>query len=1310
MTMPPRFSLLSFPQRYDGERLTVRILVVPRLGPAWNGDPRFPMIEGFPGPGDLAPPFADANLRLRALAIDGLDRFPASRPDTDFAASLRAASGVAPRARGLYEELIAPKAGRFALDPGPPRMAEPVKPQIFIQKYLPGSYRDSFLFTSPRTEDAKTDDSYHCAIRQGQGPNPAFQSSPDTVSWGEIYAFCLRHHELARQLGLIRQASFRVVPPLFAEGGFLYVDLDGGDYEPQAEADFTFLSRYAARIPKLEPGVARPLFASVLFPVLFDDPDLPGPPAAPGNYDAVFLEAAQYDDGFAKVVHGVQPVSQNLLAEEPDGFSPLTDIGIRLGWDDEQLLIWQNRQLKADPTVSPVATEPQRLDAPMGAFAYRIDARKTGTAAWRTLVRVRSRHPLTLGRIPLGPSPSAQFEGELGVEVHPQQLDGDQENGQFWLPAYMTQWNGTSLVLPDEAAAAIFKTEEAVGARAGLGRMYEPVGLDAIPLRYGITYDFRVRLMDPTGGGPRLSDEPIQESPAPIARVPFRRHVVPEPVRVADLPTFPEAPVDSLFTPNTVTVSRPLLNYPAVVFTGKYADPVPRLIAASNTLAGQRSVGIPDPDVVAVHVVVEVGALRMDNKGSASGREPWAVLYSTARSFPANFDQPCTIPLSFRNARVLRFGNPADLGDLGATQDEIDALQELILPTARDIRLTLRAVADGDTTYFANGAHVGKPVQLRVRRESSDEADLFADTTPGQMIRGIYLQPDPVPVNTGAIGDLAFVNSTGGTPSIAQRLAQQLGVDNKGLTLVGRRGERVIFGCSRSLRHTLAPDGSSVTFASKDDLVNHWIVGMTLQLDRDWTWNAVGQVGFEIFRTKKFESDVEVDDNNGQPVGDWEMARTVSLQALDGPMRDYTRLIFLDAVEPKSSSPQAADPSQTRFPDILQLDYRVEPRFRSAPPPIADAPEAVHLELPVTTPPAQVPQIASAGLALSAYRRNDRYSATEPRRRFLWLELSEPVRDPHDGYFLRLLGYAPDPLLSDGRPETLVPPEESPLPIDPELVRVISPGQSDDGAGLGAMQPMVRAGNSNRHFLVPLPPGLVADSPELFGFFTYELRVGHQGIWSTAQGRFGRPLRVTGVQHPAPTLFCTCHRDPDTLVVEAPHAKAVLNGKDVTAKPPRSEIWALLYAQVRQADGKDYRNVLLDDRALELRRIPATTTIGSARMRLSSLATAELSDKATTHWTSEEIVGMLARLGLPVDSPLSVLCVEMLPAVTNMRHGQMQSVNVDIDVPAAIRSARSGSGRGGFREPSSKSSPLSDNLGHFRILRTSPLTEVPPVC
>jgi hypothetical protein len=450
--MDPRISVLTFPQVFDGNRLQLNILLVPRLSGLWNGDPLLPVIHDFPNPGDTTPAFADADLRFQVRALNGYERFPVNDP-VDFTFGLPEADGAMPDARSLFQSLVGPGPGRFKLSAGPPRLADPVKPQIFIKKYLPRTYRESFLFTGQRTADAVTDDSYQCAVKEKKELNPNFIPSPDEVSWGEIYAFCLRHPQLARRLGLIRSATFPVDGGLFAKGGFVYVDLTADSaYATQVAADYDFLKRYAARVPALEQGKQRQLFAAVLFPVLNS---VPGPPVAPGNYDEVFIEAADYDDGYAKIAHGVQPVSQNLLAEDSDGFTPLADIGIRLGWDDEQILIWQNRQLKADPTVPKIAGQPQRLDAPMGAFGYRIDARKHPDNDWHSLVRVRSKAEIKIDNVSLG-----QVTEELPVEVHPQQLDGYQDTSQFWLPAYLSQWNGKSLVIPDEDAAVLYKTEQ----------------------------------------------------------------------------------------------------------------------------------------------------------------------------------------------------------------------------------------------------------------------------------------------------------------------------------------------------------------------------------------------------------------------------------------------------------------------------------------------------------------------------------------------------------------------------------------------------------------------------------------------------------------------------------------------------------------------------------------------------------------------------------------------------------------------------------------------------------------------------------
>jgi hypothetical protein len=435
--MDTRFSLLPFPQRFDGAAIALSIMLMPRLSAAWNGDPLSPPVADFPNPGDTTPAFADADVQLEARIHAGLEDFPILDP-VDATVALPLGSGAAADARTLFQELTAPLPGRFQLSTDAPRLAQAPRPQLSIKKYLPKSYREAFLFTGPRSEQAVVDDSYHCAVKADTPPNPNFQTTANTVSWGQIYAYCLRHPLLARRVGLVREASVSVPPGVFDDGGYLFVDLaPASAYRAQADADAAFVKRYAARIPRLTAGQARPLFAPVLFPVLVDDPGVPGPPPAPGNFDQVFAEAAGFDDGFVKIVHTRQPVSQTLLNEDPDGFPPLNDVGVSMGGDDDDMVIRQNRALMEDPSVPPVPGEPQRLDAPSGVFAYRFDVRALGQTAWTSLTRVRSRAPLTIGAVDLG-----GFEGELGVEAHPAQFDGNQVSGQYWLPMYLAHWTG----------------------------------------------------------------------------------------------------------------------------------------------------------------------------------------------------------------------------------------------------------------------------------------------------------------------------------------------------------------------------------------------------------------------------------------------------------------------------------------------------------------------------------------------------------------------------------------------------------------------------------------------------------------------------------------------------------------------------------------------------------------------------------------------------------------------------------------------------------------------------------------------------
>jgi hypothetical protein len=361
--------------------------------------------------------------------------------------------------------------------------------------------------------------------------------------------------------------------------------------------------------------------------------------------------------------------------------------------------------------------------------------------------------------------------------------------------------------------------------------------------------------------------------------------------------------------------------------------------------------------------------------------------------------------------------------------------------------------------------------------------------------------------------------------------------------------------------------------------------------------------------------------------------------------------VFFDAVDPK---PEPGD-----FPAELELRYRLEPQF-VAKPTTSDPPVALTVRLPMTTPPHQIPKLVSAGVALSPYVRNPGYSRTDPRRKVVWLEFDRPVDNPNDAYFGRALVYAPDPVLLRGGPD--VPQiAEPPLPVEPEPIRVVTPGQSDDRAGINAMQ-RLNPSDSPTHFMLPLPSGLGEDSPELFGFFTYDLRVGHDVGWSTAQGRFGTSLQVSGVQHPAPSLSCSVIRDSVGIEASAPFANPVYAGRSARPFPPVTEVWILLYTQVAQCDGADHRNVLLGRKPARFTRKPLDD-----RQALDA-------SFGSANWSNDEVSWLLYALTLEASHALSCLAIETLP--------------------------------GSVPHPD----PLGADLGRERMLRTSPLMPVPAIC
>ncbi len=1287
----PRISLLAFPQKLVGNELFFNVLIVPR-----NIDP----LASWSDTG--APAWVSADLQLRAMVISSLEKFPAE--GSSAAEHLLTQAGIPSTAKPILEHLQT----RFNIVPAPPgseRRLQKPKPADFARKYLPQSYRTAFNFTGPRTPDAVTDDSYFCAIKKNPKPDPNFEQSKNEVSWGEVFAYCLRQPALAEKVGFIHRLSMTIDAGSFPEGGWLFIDLVPGSSYTQP-ADLPFLKKYAARIPALTIGEDRNLFAPILFPVKATEGD-----ADPQGFDLLYPEAANFDDGFAKIVHASQPVSTDTLKEldEDDDNPPIHDIGIRLGWEDEQILIWMNRQLRAD------GNDPsgeKRLDSPMGVFQYRVDVKQGDATDWSSLNLVRNKVNLVLN--PADPVntliDTAGNVRELGVDVYPSKLDAGSTT-HYWLPAYFSNWIGKPLVIPDEDGAALYKTDQA---GVALAKIYESATEDNTTLLYGNKYSFRVRFGDPTGGGPGWENtplnNPVYEGPAPEATCWFKRHVVPQPVNIInDLPLKDE----DYFTDDVLRVNRPRLGYPSVVFTGKYGANVMNLLRADRDEAEifeqdpvtkvitkmSREFGLRDPDVQSVEIRVEVKALEMDTLLSSNKTEAFIHLYTTYRNFDADFNATLDIPFTWVDTPVLNFNDPGSIHDL----------EELVLPTARDIRITIRAVCHNDANYFGGEKfRYGKIKTFFTRRASVNEEGLFKETGETQQLRGIYLQPDTELLRdtkvlaTTLLRDLRKLDT-----DLIQRIANATGLETRGFSLVAKAGRRIQFGCSRNIRNSISPDGTSITFSTKADLINQWIVPVQLILERDWTWDALETVGVEIWRKKWFRKKNKPAEY--ELVGDIELKQIINIQAIRNPDRSQTWLTFFDAIEPK--------PEPGTLPDIIELEYSIRPKFKADHAADRDEDLVLELSLPVTTNPSQVPKLVSSGLALSKYNRDGVYSQSEPRARYLWLEFEEPLKDPNDALFVRMLGYAPDPLLSDWRWELFIVPTEPLLPIDEEAIRIVSPNQPEDNSGLDAMQELTSVSPDGKHFIVPLPPGLHPNSMELFGFFTYEIRVGHRHIWSTAQGRYGRALRTTGVQHPAPNLFGTVYRNEQRIMVTAPFAKAVSNGKNVTARPPRTQLWCLLYAQVKQADGQDYRNILLDDRLLPIQPPSKIPQINEDAPTL-----------AQGGWMNMEIIMLLRNLGLPEDSPLSIVCVEMLPVVLSLINREYKRSNVTArgkttnmeDLVLAHLRSRYGSAdsteeqhlasRDYQTAAANYLKPLSDQLGNFRILRTSHLIPVPEIC
>jgi hypothetical protein len=1153
-----RLTLLPYLQSYDGTQLAVRLVLLP------GGSPLAPLTTG-------ADPFSTVSLSLSQVLTSGLADMPPAGTQT-----VSTALAPAPaQANALFTQL----ASTFAIDPAPP----PASPRraATILKHLPPSYREAAGVDTPSSPFAKVDDCYACAHRQV--PTPKSLPTVDMVPWGRVIAISLRQPVIAEALGLCRALTVAVPSGALDHGGWLHVTLDpGGDAGLLSVPGA--IAVYAARIPPL--SAARSLFTAVLFPV---------PPSGTAEYDAPFAEAIDYADGFAKIVHVAQQRFSDPLVESDDGTRPARETGVRIAWDDEQVATWLNRQVKVLGAADP--------DTTMGVAGYRVDARELGDAAWHSLCEAN-------GPVNVGPMAVGTFTGELQVETHPVQLDAE-VTGEFWLSAYFARWTGGPVIGGDPIGMQV------IGAPPPPAGRVTPTA-PAVALRYGASYEFRVRLADHSGGGPAVGRVPRVPAIAPTATLAFRRWV--RPGRPSVTPsTAPDAVA--------LDVGRPRLGYPAYVFTGA-ANAVNDLLADRAAAAADgREPGLPDPDVASVRVAVQARALGADPLAT----DGYVTHYTATRDFPAGLGDVLTLELEWQDVP-----DATRLSDPGA-----GALQ---LPTSRDLRLELRALGRGDPglDYFgADDVRLGAPAEVRLRKDAADERGLLLVGSPADFLRALYLQPDPVDDPTLTNATRAAGQSGQPGDSVA-RVATLLDLDATGLTIRARPGVRLAFGAAAGLEHALGPDHGSLTVASRSELTRRWLVVLRARLARDWTWDGLAGEGIAVAR-------------DGVEIGRLQLMPTLAAEGdVEDADRSGTELLFLDTID--------AAPAPGHSPRPLTGHYELLASYRTAPAQL-DNPLAVEdVTLPITTPPQQVPRLVSVGIALSPYERSPDYSSTEPRRRMLWLQFDADPEDPNDALFARVLRASPDPLLA-GINDDRVPeqPVEPPLPIDPEFTRVIVPGQSDDRAGLGAMQRLI-AGDAAGHYLLPLPPGVHDRDPQLLGFHTYEFRVGHAQQWSTAQGRFGNALRVAGVQHPPPELACAVDRSAAGVLVSAAYATPVHDGASLRPFVPTTSIWVLLYAQVTRADGSTRQNVLLGQR------------LAAIDPRQENLRAASAALYGTATWSQFELAGLMQATGLGPDAPISALAVEILPNT----------------VPSA--------------------DPVGADLGSERILRTSPLVAIPDIC
>ncbi len=1329
-------SLMLLPQRWDGSNLIANLLLLP------NGDPTQPV----PLSSGEELPFSQAQPVLRAALLPGLET-PAWDPSitpaslTYIPITLHYSSAEGPIFAALTAEYT-------------PIVPPLVQPDGIIRKDLPDSFMEANGFAPYDPEYFTAVDGFGCAIGS-QTPNTT-QVPTSTIAWGEILSYALRQPLICQAMGLAYlQVSIPLNPDQVSAGGWIWLEIDTTNptnwYAKLLGEQPTAVSTYAARLPALD--AAQDVFAAILFPTV------------PGAYDAKTMDAAQYEadlylDGFAKVVHADQPTTADSVTGDTTAIVPGTDAGIQIGWDDIQVTTWINRQIQIAQALA-AGTATQEL--PFTVLGYRVDVRQAPTDPWASLCAAS-------GTLNAASVFTTSFTAQdLCVEPTPVQNAGAGQ--QYWLPRYFAQWRGRTLVVNDKYGYAFSGGQPPAPTTTTdsdfTGTIAE--SLSGVNLLYGENYEFRTRLADLTGGGPAPTD--LSPDDAGVTNVPFRRYVPPKKVALT------LGAVDATGN-QSLTVDRPSINYPEMVFTGAANQatldallaltppqppvrPFPPPDGSNMPAVPPFQAAVLDSDVMTLQIIVEAQAPTYDtgtealmadsetppNPGQLDGL--FRVVYNWEVDFPAlatpvAVGASTPIQLTLQPTQMSQIDSPVLPS---ASQPTV-----LPIPTGRNVRIRLRGLGedDNENLYYGNSiARTGLTSDIRVRYEAATETGVIAAGSPDQQLQAYYLRDldnssqqsivsnavvEAIAGGGVAWGLQAYENlaSTLNTPASTplQLLASALSLPLTGQTLSAPPGQRILFGAQSTLRHTLPQDRSTITFSTQKDLINHWIVVQRLTIDRDWTWRGLAQDGagqlaftFQGMSYPAGDTLLPVFEDLGVVDLPTVVSSLATQQSGSPGQRDTTEIIFFSTLD----STVGLDD----FPAPTEGQYQLMATLTGSP----TTPVQLwsgQIEVPITVQPRQIPQLVSAGIAESAYQPSENYSSTSIRQRSLWLEFDQPPQDPNDAYFVRVMNYGPDPLLMSN-PVDITPLPDAPIALDPEPIRTITPDSVNDAAGLSAMTQVQPSGSSPVHFLVPLPSTISPEALDLFGFWTYEIRCGHLQ-WSTAQGRYGRPFRVAGVQHPCRHLIATVDRSVTVpsdggaaqpcIVASADLAQTVLNGESLTsAIAPQTQIWFLLYAQLRRVDGQAYRNLLLTKLLGQQETNPnggpvGTNPIGIAQFKPrdtpSTAGIAQIqSIPVQAAFSQSEVDTILTGLLLPANTPLSILAVELF----NLEYLVIRE-SAGGPAPKVLEAAPSGS------ESSTATAvvvdqdvaadqigdPLGADLGSQRILRVSPLTAVSPVC